>query len=73
MTDNAAAGPTMTSWPTYRVSHENVRTMQHRMWDCYWQMRMPDVAYGSDATIALIAYMTNVAKGAKMAAPGLKR
>ncbi|ADZ71120.1 sulfur oxidation c-type cytochrome SoxA [Polymorphum gilvum] len=73
LTDHEGAASAMTSWPTYRVSHESVRTMQHRMWDCYWQMRMPDVAYGSDVTVALIAYMTKVAEGAEMASPGLKR
>ncbi len=67
------AGPVMASWPTYRVSHETVRTMQHRMWDCHWQMRLPDIDFGSDATIALIAYMNDVGAGAPMASPSLKR
>jgi len=67
------AGPVMTSWPTYRVSHESVRTMQHRMWDCHWQMRMPDIEFGSEATVALISYLVNKAQGAEMASPGLKR
>ncbi len=72
LTPEGAAVP-MTTWPTYRVSHESVRTMQHRMWDCYWQMRMPDVAWGSDVTIALITYMAKNAEGAELAVPGLKR
>ncbi|MGF1650450.1 MAG: sulfur oxidation c-type cytochrome SoxA [Hyphomicrobiaceae bacterium] len=73
LTVPAEAGPVMASWPTYRVSHESIRTMQHRMWDCHWQMRMPDIAFGSDATIALIAYMTQQSKGTPMASPSLKR
>lgn len=73
LTEPEEAGPVMASWPTYRVSHETSRTMQHRMWDCHWQMRMPDIAFGSDATIALIAYMNNTAGGAPMASPSLKR
>jgi L-cysteine S-thiosulfotransferase len=73
LTKPEEAGPVMASWPTYRVSHETVRTMQHRMWDCQWQMRMPDIEFGSDATIALIAYMKNTAAGAPMASPSLKR
>ena len=67
------AASAMTTWPTYRVSHESVRTMQHRMWDCFWQMRMPDVAWGSEITVALISYMTKNAEGAELAVPGLKR
>ena len=72
LTAEGAAAP-MSTWPTYRVSHESVRTMQHRMWDCYWQMRMPDVAWGSDVTIALIAFMAKNAEGTELAVPGLKR
>ncbi len=71
--DPKQAGPVVASWPTYRVSHETVRTMQHRMWDCMWQMRFPDVAYGSDVTVALISYLTHMAEGEPMASPSLKR
>lgn len=67
------AAAAVTTWPTYRVSQETVRTMQHRMFDCYWQMRMPDVGYGSDVTIALISYLNHMAAGGEMAAPSLKR
>ncbi|MFN3971272.1 MAG: sulfur oxidation c-type cytochrome SoxA [Gemmobacter sp.] len=73
LTDPEQAGPVMASWPTYRVSHETSRTMQHRMWDCHWQMRQPDIAFGSEATIALIAYMNNLSEGTPMASPSLKR
>jgi len=73
MNDPAEAGPVMASWPTYRVSHETVRTMQHRMWDCHWQMRLPDIEFGSDATIALIAYMNDLSRDTPMASPSLKR
>jgi sulfur-oxidizing protein SoxA len=67
------AASAVTTWPTYRVSQETVRTMQHRMYDCYWQMRLPDVGYGSDVTIALISYLNTTAAGGEMAAPALKR
>ncbi|MFN3630950.1 MAG: sulfur oxidation c-type cytochrome SoxA, partial [Casimicrobiaceae bacterium] len=43
VTSKADAQNVMRAWPTYRVSHSAVRTMQHRMWDCMWQMRLPDV------------------------------
>ena len=60
-------------WPAYRVSTTHVMTMQHRLLDCYWQMRMPQLQLGSDASVALIAYLTRQAEGGEIAAPGLKR
>ena len=48
-------------------------TMQHRLYDCYWQMRMPELEIGSDVSVALIAYLTKKAEGGEIAAPGLKR
>jgi sulfur-oxidizing protein SoxA len=60
-------------WPAYRVSTTQVMTMQHRLYDCYWQMRMPEIQLGSDASIALIAFLTQQADGGEIAAPGLKR
>ncbi|MCB1550215.1 MAG: sulfur oxidation c-type cytochrome SoxA, partial [Hyphomicrobiaceae bacterium] len=32
---------TIVAWPAYRVSTESVKTMEHRLADCYRQMRMP--------------------------------
>lgn len=63
----------MSSWPTYRVSHNAVRTLQHRMWDCHWQMRLPDIEYGSPAAVALISYLTQQAAGAQLDLPGMRR
>ena len=60
-------------WPAYRVSNTHVMTMQHRLYDCYWQMRMPELELGSDVSVALIAYLTNQAEGGEIAVPGLKR
>jgi sulfur-oxidizing protein SoxA len=48
-------------------------TMQHRLYDCYWQMRMPELQMGSDASVALVSYLTQQAAGGEIAAPGLKR
>lgn len=61
------------SWPTYRISQNSLRTMQHRIWDCLWQMRMPDVEYGSPVTVALITYLTKKAEGGKIQTPSIKR
>lgn len=60
-------------WPAYRVSTTNVMTMQHRLVDCFWQMRLPELGMGSDASVALIAFLTKQAEGGEIAAPGLKR
>lgn len=60
-------------WPAYRVSTTHVMTMQHRLLDCYWQMRMPRLELGSEASVALIAYLNKTAEGGKISAPGLKR
>ena len=60
-------------WPAYRVSTTHVMTMQHRLYDCYWQMRMPELELGSEVSVALISYLASQAKGGDIAAPGLKR
>lgn len=73
LTDQKQAGSVMGSWPTYRVSQGTVRTMQHRMWDCGWQMRLPDVIYGSDYTSAIITFLTKNAEGGVINVPSIKR
>lgn len=60
-------------WPAYRVSSAHVMTMQHRVYDCFWQMRLPEVELGSPVTVALISYLTKLAEGGEISAPGLKR
>jgi sulfur-oxidizing protein SoxA len=60
-------------WPAYRVSQGTVMTPQHRIADCYWQMRLPLVDYGSDVTVALTTYLVNQAKGGEITAPAIKR
>jgi len=61
------------TWPAYRTSHETVRTMQHRMFDCFWQMRMPDMGHGSEISVALITFLTKNAEGGEVVAPAIKR
>jgi len=68
-----AAAKVVGEWPAYRVSSTHVMTLQHRLYDCYWQMRMPELEIGSDISVALIAYLVNQAKGGDISAPGLKR
>jgi sulfur-oxidizing protein SoxA len=60
-------------WPGYRVSQGTVMTMQHRITDCYWQMRLPLIDYGSDVAVALTMYLVNQAKGGEITTPQIKR
>jgi sulfur-oxidizing protein SoxA len=67
------AQATLGSWPTYRVSQSQTRTMQHRLWDCYRQMRMPPPEYGSDGLTALMTYLAKQAEGGTLNVPSIKR
>lgn len=67
------AQATMGSWPTYRVSQGQLRTMQHRLWDCYRQMRAPEPVYLSDGLTALTLYLVKAAEGGEIQVPSIKR
>lgn len=67
------AQETMGSWPTYRVSQSNLRTMQHRLWDCFRQSRFPQPDYLSDGVTALTVYLMKKAEGGEMNVPSIKR
>ncbi|CAN5366488.1 sulfur oxidation c-type cytochrome SoxA [soil metagenome] len=67
------AQETMGSWPTYRVSQGALRTMQHRLWDCYRQQRWPVPEYASDSITALTVYLNKMAQGGEIAVPSIKR
>ena len=69
----AFARPVVATWPAYRVSTSEMRTMQWRMNDCYRQMRYPEPEFASDATVALITYLTVNARGEPYRGPGTKR
>ena len=61
------------SWPAERAGQQNVRSTQHRLRGCLWQMRHPEIIAGSDASIALISYWTDAARGQPAILPDLKR
>ncbi|MFW5452682.1 sulfur oxidation c-type cytochrome SoxA [Thioalkalivibrio sulfidiphilus] len=61
------------SWPAFRVGHDHVRSSQHRVRGCYWQMRQGQIVAGSDASIALISYWTDLARGQPAILPDMKR
>jgi sulfur-oxidizing protein SoxA len=69
----AEARKVVGEWPAYRVSTTHVMTMQHRIYDCFWQMRLPQVELASDVSVALVAYLVNTANGGDISAPGMKR
>ena len=61
------------SWPAERVGQGNVRSTNHRLRGCVWQMRHPGIKAGSDASIALISFWTDAARGQPAILPDLKR
>lgn len=67
------AQETMASWPTYRVSQGALRTMQHRLWDCFRQQRWPVPEYGSDALTALTVFLQKQASAGELNVPSIKR
>lgn len=64
---------TMGGWPTYRVSQGALRTMQHRLWDCYRQQRWPVPEYASDSLTALTVFLQKQAVGGEINVPSIKR
>lgn len=69
----AYARPVVATWPAYRVSNSQFKTMQWRLNDCYRQMRMPEPNFASDATIALNLFLTATGRGEPYRGPGTKR
>ena len=62
-----------TGWPAYRGTHSTVRTMQHRLYDCFWQMRLPDLGFASELSVALTTYLNYSANGGEIKLPGVRR
>jgi sulfur-oxidizing protein SoxA len=73
LTSPADAKRAYTTWPGYRVSQGELRTMQHRINDCYRQQRFPEPGYASDAVTALTMYLAHNANGGVYNAPSVKR
>ncbi len=73
LTNKADVQRAYTTWPAYRVSQGEFRTMQWRLNDCLRQQRFPDLKFTSEASVALTTYLAYNANGGTMDAPGLKR
>ena len=73
MTSTKGVQEVVSTWPAYRGAHFVVRTMQWRLYDCFWQMRLPELKYASDTSIALTTYLHYQGNGAVIKVPGFKR
>ena len=73
MTSKQGVQEVVSTWPAYRGAHYVVRTMQWRLYDCFWQMRLPELAYASDVSVALTTYLHYQGNGAVTRVPGFKR
>jgi len=73
LTVKADAQAAYTSWPAYRVSQGEVRTMQHRLNDCFRQQRFPEPMYASEAITAVTMFLAHNANGGVYQGPTLKR
>jgi sulfur-oxidizing protein SoxA len=73
MTDPKQVQAVIAGWPAYRGTQSTVRTMQHRLYDCNWQMRLPDLGYASDMSVALTTYLNHSGNGAVIGVPGVRR
>ena len=73
MTECKQIQGTVSTFPAYRGAHFVVRTMQWRLYDCFWQMRLPELNYASDTSIALTTYLHYQGNGGVIQVPGFKR
>jgi L-cysteine S-thiosulfotransferase len=73
LTKSADAQRAYAAWPAYRVSQGEVRSMQHRLWDCFRQQRFPEPEYAGDLLTALTMFLAKSAEGGVYNAPAIKR
>jgi sulfur-oxidizing protein SoxA len=73
LTKNEGAHKAYTTWPAYLDSQGELRTIKCLLNDCFRQQRFPELQFGSDASIALTAYLAGRANGAPYDGPAIKR
>ncbi len=61
------------TWPAYRMTKSSLRTLQRRFQGCMKNALEAVIPIGSKEMVALEVYVTNMAKDAEIAIPGLKR
>lgn len=70
---NPGDGVGFAAMPKYRVSSGQMWSMQHRLHDCFRQMRWPEPQFASDAVIALSTFLGVRAKDSVTTAPSIRR
>jgi L-cysteine S-thiosulfotransferase len=65
--------PAIGNWPAWRAAHGGIQTLQGRLATCFSHMGVEPPTAGSDAVIALVAYLTRQAEKGEVLAPGRKR
>jgi len=73
LTERVDAQRGYTTWPAYRVSQGELRTFQWRLYDCFRQQRFPELVFGSEAAIALTAFLARNAQDGVYTGPAIKR
>ena len=61
------------TWPAYRMTKSSLRTLQRRFQGCMKNALLKVIPIGSKEMVAMEVYLTDRAKGTKIAIPGLKR
>lgn len=61
------------TWPGYRMTKSSLRTLPRRFQGCMKNALLKVIPLGSEEMVALEVYLTDEAKGAEIAIPGLKR
>ncbi|WP_018865791.1 MULTISPECIES: sulfur oxidation c-type cytochrome SoxA [unclassified Thioalkalivibrio] len=61
------------SWPAHRAGHDNVRSQNHRIRGCVWQMRHAGIKADTPVNTALISFWNDAARGEPAVLPDLKR
>ena len=73
LTTAEGARESWTTWPAYRLFQGELRTIQWMLFVCYRNMRLPQLDYASDGSIALLVYIAANAHGGLMDSPSVKR
>jgi len=61
------------TWPAYRMTKSSLRSLPRRFQGCMNNALLKVIPLGSPEMVALEVYLTDEAKGAEIAIPGLKR
>ena len=60
-------------WPAYRLEWQSLGSLHRRLRACFFGVRAPQPAAGSDDLLALELYLADRARGLALEAPGVRR